>query len=201
MPAADDQGRLRSRHDVSALTAGAELLRIEEGFIRHRDRIEGVVADDEGLLVQQVVAGRAEPLEPVDFAVAAIATLALRIMLHLVLVPSFGLAGACMAILLSEVLLVAVCMTLLHRHGLLLDANDIPWRQALAAFVVSAIVLTLPSASLWLIPGVGMAAMVYLALTMMLRTFTAQELEIAAEGAGILSSGARYLRRRFVRDS
>jgi hypothetical protein len=65
--------RVRRRHDLAALFARAKFLIVEKIFVRLRDRILGIVAHDEALFVQQVVALRAIPMKAIDFAVAPLA--------------------------------------------------------------------------------------------------------------------------------
>ena len=58
--------RGRRRHDRAALLARPEILRVVEVAIGPGDRIGAVVIDDVSLLVQEIVAAHAEPIEPVD---------------------------------------------------------------------------------------------------------------------------------------
>ena len=62
--------RLRLRHDILALLAGAGFLAVEEFFVGFRHRVSAVVADHTLLLVQQCIALGAIPLEAIDLTLA-----------------------------------------------------------------------------------------------------------------------------------
>src|SRR5215467_10196666 len=60
--------KLRLRHDVAARLAGPVRLAAEKTRVCRRDRIGAIVLHLGGFLVQQAVATRTKPSEPVDFA-------------------------------------------------------------------------------------------------------------------------------------
>ena len=83
-----------------------------------------------------------------------------NIILNLALIPPFGIAGAVVATLATEVVRSFAAIAHVRRDGLRIDGAGRFWRPALATAVMSGVILLLQPATLWLSFAAGVFAFI-----------------------------------------
>jgi O-antigen/teichoic acid export membrane protein len=114
-------------------------------------------------------------------------TIAGRAALDVVLIPSLGYVGPCVAFFASEVLLLALMLGRLSKMGFHLPMLETAWKPVLAAGLMLLAVWPCRDCGVLLTPLAGIGALgVYTLALWKLGTFDASELELAREASGFL---------------
>ena len=119
--------------------------------------------------------------------VSSVFSLALRIVLNLLLIPSYGYMGPCIAFFASETVMLIIWAAKLERLGFPLGLVGVVWRPLLASFGIGGALYFCKGASLLLlVPATAFALLVYLLLLFILGAFSRDDLKVAKEGLGFL---------------
>ncbi len=117
------------------------------------------------------------------FLVTTMLVLVLRVVLNFLLIPYYGYLGPCIAVVVSEVFVLAMWVHELGRLRLTLELKDTVLRPLLATAAMAAV---LYFAKDWPVAlaagGCVVAVLVYAAALVALRTFSPDEVRLAKEG-------------------
>ena len=118
---------------------------------------------------------------------ATITSSALRIALNFALIPPLGFIGPSLAFLAGEIVILLFMTMRLRQSGYPLPLLKIAWRPLVASAGMALVLVAGAKGSQIVFLGSALlAAAVYLGITLALRTFSTQELELGREGVAFL---------------
>jgi O-antigen/teichoic acid export membrane protein len=110
------------------------------------------------------------------YTVSAGACLGMNLLADLLLIPRYGVLGACVGTLIAELTLFLVGTHLLRQLGLRTSLPTAVWKPALGAAAMTALLLVVRTSSIpWLVAGVIAGGLVYLAGLWLLHAFSDDE--------------------------
>ncbi len=125
---------------------------------------------------------------------------ALRILLLIILIPTFGFVGPAIAFVCAETVIVGIWMFQLARLGFPANLGNVIWRPLAGGFAMALVLFAAGQARLlWQIPAAVLSVIVYAVILLALKTFSMEEMHHAREGIAFVSpfieSWAKKLKR------
>ena len=130
------------------------------------------------------------------FFFAMAATLIIRVVAELLVVPAFGYVGASAVAAFNEIGAFGILIYILNRKGYPLRIADFLFKPAMAGFLMAAILY--PARQLGLLPALPVvvaASFAYLGALFLLGTFANEELRLMRDGLGFVNVYLRRFRR------
>jgi O-antigen/teichoic acid export membrane protein len=126
----------------------------------------------------------------------------LRIFLLVILIPTFGFIGPCIAFLCAETVIVAIWMIQLARLGFPARLADVIWRPLAAGIVMTLVLFAAREAPLlWQICVAALSLLLYCVVLFALKTFSTEELRHAREGLGFFTPFVESWAKKLKRDT
>jgi O-antigen/teichoic acid export membrane protein len=119
--------------------------------------------------------------------ISSAAALAIRVALDIVLTPVWGFLAPCLALAVSDSVLLAMWINCVWRAGFAAPLGELAWRPCVAASFMAAILYALhPQSVILLLSDTLLATAGYLGALVMLGAFSRDELALFREGLGFV---------------
>ena len=121
------------------------------------------------------------------FLITATAGFVIRVLLNVLLIPAYNYIGSCVAIAISESIVLGIGIVGLWHSGIPLPLLRLLWRPILGSILMGSVLYYFNAVSLLVaVPVFVMAFALYAGVLIALRAFSSEELRLAKEGIGFL---------------